>query len=135
MKIGNGLDKLLKRLKITQAAAAEKLGIGKSRLNQYIKNTREPDGKMLSLICDTFSTTPNVLYDIDIPDFNKALFSEIFIAMDKWLQKNGFELESKDKIDLAFILYEEISLEPEEQRTTSIISFDDFLKQKIKKAS
>lgn len=60
--IGSFLQKRLHQLGLTQQQAANILEISQSRLNQYLKNRREPDSKMLIRICKTFNTTPNFLF-------------------------------------------------------------------------
>ena len=60
--IGSFLQKRLHQLGLTQQQAANILEISQSRLNQYLKNRREPDSKMLIRICKTFNTTTNFLF-------------------------------------------------------------------------
>lgn len=63
--IGERLNSKLSELGLTQQRAADQLGISQSRLNQYLKNRREPDSQMLCKICETFGVTPNYLFGYD----------------------------------------------------------------------
>lgn len=71
--IGSFLQKRLHQLGLTQQQAADILEISQSRLNQYLKNRREPDSKMLMRICKAFNTTPNYLFGFNelSPEENK----------------------------------------------------------------
>lgn len=60
--IGERLQTKLSELGLTQQKAADRLGISQSRLNQYLKNKREPDSQMFVKICEAFDVTPNYLY-------------------------------------------------------------------------
>lgn len=66
--IGERLQAKLNGLGLTQQKAADKLGISQSRLNQYLKNKREPDSQMFVKICEAFDVTPNFLYGYDDGD-------------------------------------------------------------------
>lgn len=63
--IGERLNSKLSELGLTQQRAADRLGISQSRLNQYLKNRREPDSQMLCKICETFGITPNYLFGFE----------------------------------------------------------------------
>ena len=63
--IGEYLNQRLVELGLTQQRAADQLGISQSRLNQYLKDKREPDGQMLCKICRTFGVSPNRLFGFE----------------------------------------------------------------------
>lgn len=63
--IGQRLKEKIGQLGMTQQQAADKLGISQSRLNQYLKDRREPDGQMLCHICEVLGVTPNWLFGFD----------------------------------------------------------------------
>ena len=44
--IGERLNQKISELGLTQQRAADQLEISQSRLNQYLKNKREPDAQM-----------------------------------------------------------------------------------------
>lgn len=46
---------------LTQKALAERMGITPTRLNYWEKDKREPDVKMLNLLCRTLEVDPKVL--------------------------------------------------------------------------
>ena len=49
----------------TQKALAERMGITPTRLNYWEKDKREPDVKMLNLLCRTLEVDPKVLLSDD----------------------------------------------------------------------
>ena len=75
--IGERLNQRISELGLTQQRAADQLEISQSRLNQYLKNKREPDAQMFCKICHTFAVSPNWLYGFedkspaDLPKIDK----------------------------------------------------------------
>ena len=63
--IGERLHQRISELGLTQQRAADQLEISQSRLNQYLKNKREPDAQMFCRICRTFGVSPNWLYGFE----------------------------------------------------------------------
>ena len=63
--IGERLNQRISELGLTQQRAADQLEISQSRLNQYLKDKREPDAQMFCKICRTFAVSPNWLYRFD----------------------------------------------------------------------
>ena len=63
--IGERLKQRITELGLTQQRAADQLEISQSRLNQYLKDKREPDSQMFCKICRTFGITPNWLYGFE----------------------------------------------------------------------
>lgn len=63
--IGERLHSKISQLGLTQQRAADQLGISQSRLNQYLKDKREPDSQMFYKICKTFDVTPNFLFGFE----------------------------------------------------------------------
>lgn len=52
---------LRKREGLTQDELASKLGITRSRLNNFEQGIREPDFEMVELFCDFFNVEPSVI--------------------------------------------------------------------------
>ena len=63
--IGERLNQKISELGLTQQRAADQLEISQSRLNQYLKDKREPDARMFCKICRTFGVSPNWLYGFE----------------------------------------------------------------------
>ena len=83
--IGKRLNQRITELGLTQQRAADQLEISQSRLNQYLKDKREPDAQMFCKICRTFAVSPNWLYEFednspaDLPKIDKtALETAVF---------------------------------------------------------
>lgn len=137
--IGKNILKALKIKGIPQNKAAKDLGISPSRLNQYIKESREPDLKIILLLCDYLKITPNYLFGFENADTpplqftNKKDIIEIYLILEKWLSNNDCCLEPADKINLVFALYDRLIQKPKENWKDNIIELSDFF-IKMKKA-
>jgi len=118
--IGTRLKQKIAEMRLTQQQAADKLGISQSRLNQYLKNKREPDCQMLAHICRTLAVTPNFLFEFDDTaqptslQINKpALETALsFVFAYEKRCKKSFSAEQSAKI--VTVLYEIILTEPPE---------------------
>ena len=74
------IKQLRKREGLTQEELASKLGITRSRLNNFEQGIREPDFQMVELFCDYFNVDPNVIlgYDPVNPNYiPEGSFSEL----------------------------------------------------------
>ena len=61
MTLGEKIDYYRDKKGWTQKALAERMGITPTRLNYWEKDKREPDVKMLNLLCRTLDDNPKVL--------------------------------------------------------------------------
>ena len=88
--IGERLNQKISELGLTQQRAADRLEISQSRLNQYLKNKREPDSQMFCKICRTFEVSPNWLYGFDddfpvqAPKIDKAAMETAVLFLKKY---------------------------------------------------
>lgn len=88
--IGERLNQKISELGLTQQRAADRLEISQSRLNQYLKNKREPDSQMFCKICRTFEVSPNWLYGFDddfpvqVPKIDKAALETAVLFLKKY---------------------------------------------------
>ena len=103
--IGERLNSKLSELGLTQQRAADQLGISQSRLNQYLKDRREPDAQMLCKICETFGITPNHLFGFDdnAPagmKINKSALEAAILFLKKYetAHKKSFSAEQSARI-------------------------------------
>ena len=103
--IGERLNSKLSELGLTQQRAADQLGISQSRLNQYLKDRREPDAQMLCKICETFGITPNYLFGFDdnAPagmKINKSALEAAILFLKKYetAHKKSFSAEQSARI-------------------------------------
>lgn len=61
MRVGNRIENLRERAKVTQEELAEALHIGRSTLSGYETNRRAPDLEMLCKMADYFGVTTDYL--------------------------------------------------------------------------
>lgn len=55
--IGNNIKKLRQKYELTQEELAAKLGVSRSAMGNYERETRQPDIDMLIKMADTFNIT------------------------------------------------------------------------------
>lgn len=65
MSIGKRIIHYRTQRGMTQKALAEKMGISSTRLNYWEKDKREPDVKMINLLCKNLEIDPNRLLSED----------------------------------------------------------------------
>lgn len=124
--IGDRLKQRLHDLGYTQQKAADKIGISQSRLNQYLKNKREPNSQMIKLICQTFQITPSWLYAFDgesetgIAKTNKKALETAILFLKNYEKshKKSFSVEQQARI--IAIVYDIILTESEENANKAI---------------
>ena len=96
---------------LTQKALAERMGITPTRLNYWEKDKREPDVKMLNLLCKTLEIDPKALLSDEetekapapTEDSTRAISVE---ALEEMLIQGGFIRPGEDLSDddLDFLL-------------------------------
>ena len=124
--IGEKLKQRLTELGLTQQRAADQLEISQSRLNQYLKDKREPDSQMLCKICRTFDITPNWLYGFEdtVPNkaskLNKKALETAVLFLKKYEEshKKVFSVEKSARV--ITVVYEIIVSETEENAQKAI---------------
>ena len=92
----------------TQKALAERMGITPTRLNYWEKDKREPDLKMLNLLCRTLEVDPKILLSDEAPSEDSAgengkLGMEDVVNV---LMSLGFISEGHDLADSDFLFLE-----------------------------
>ena len=126
--IGKRLKEKINQLELTQQRAADKLGISQSRLNQYLKDKREPDGQMLCHICNTLGITPDWLFGFekDMPvenvKINKPALETAIVLLQNYAEKNGKFYTPEQQARIIAVIYDIIMSESEEKALKTIES-------------
>lgn len=120
--IGKRLQERLTLWGLTQQKAADRLGISQSRLNQYLKDKREPDSAMFCKICEVFEVTPNWLYgfDNDTPSVNRKVLETALLFLSKYTEKNNKSFSAEKAAKIVAVIYEIIASESEERAQKTI---------------
>ncbi|MGN0905203.1 MAG: helix-turn-helix domain-containing protein [Alphaproteobacteria bacterium] len=124
--IGERLKQKISQLGLTQQRAADRLGISQSRLNQYLKDKREPDSQMFCQICETFGVTPNWLYGYDSdsssesPKINKSALETAILFLKKYEDKHQKKFSAEQEARIVSIVYDIILSESEENAQKAI---------------
>ncbi len=120
--IGKRLQEKLSQLGLTQQKAADRLGISQSRLNQYLKDKREPDSAMFCKICEAFEVTPNWLYgfDSDSPSVNKGALETALLFLKKYEDKKKKTFSAEKEARIVSVIYDIILSESEEHAQKAI---------------
>ena len=115
--IGNRLKQKIAELRLTQQQTADKLGISQSRLNQYLKDKREPDSQMLCHICRSLAVTPNFLFGFDDAlstqsvQINKDALETAIAFTTAYASKNKKRYSPEQQAKIITVLYEIILTE------------------------
>ena len=120
--IGKRLQERLTLWGLTQQKAADRLGISQSRLNQDLKDKREPDSAMFCKICEVFEVTPNWLYgfDNDTPSVNRKVLETALLFLSKYTEKNNKSFSPEKAAKIVAVIYEIIASESEERAQKTI---------------
>ena len=124
--IGERLKQRITELGLTQQRAADQLEISQSRLNQYLKDKREPDSQMFCKICRTFDITPNWLYGFEEPSsaekmkINRVALETAVLFLKKYEEahKKKFSVEKSARV--ITVVYDIIVSESEENAQKAI---------------
>ena len=105
--------------------AADQLGISQSRLNQYLKNRREPDSQMLCKICETFGITPNYLfgYDENAPaglKISKAALESAILFLKKYETAHQKNFSAEQSARIISVVYDIVLSESAENAQKAI---------------
>ena len=109
--IGERLNQRISELGLTQQRAADQLEISQSRLNQYLKNKREPDAQMFCKICRTFSVSPNWLYGFednspaDLPKIDKTALETAVLFLKKYEEKHQKSFSAEKSARIITVVY------------------------------
>ena len=107
-------------LNITQQRAADQLEISQSRLNQYLKDKREPDAQMFCKICRTFSVSPNWLYGFEdtspaeAPKIDKSALETAVLFLKKYEEKHHKSFSAEKSARIITVVYDIILSESAE---------------------
>lgn len=124
--IGQRLKEKIRQLELTQQQAADKLGISQSRLNQYLNDRREPDGKMLCHICEVLGVTPNWLFGFDGEEalesvkINKKALETAILLLAGYAHKNKKSYKPEKQAHIIAVIYDIIMSESEEKAAKTI---------------
>ena len=124
--IGERLHQKIAELGLTQQRAADQLGISQSRLNQYLKDKREPDGQMLCKICHTFEISPNQLYGFDdVPaagdaKINKSALETSILFLKKYEENHHKSFSPERFSKIVTVVYDIILSESEENAQKAV---------------
>lgn len=128
--IGKNILTALKNKGISQYKAAKDLGMGASRLNQYITGARTPDPDTILALCKYLNVTTDFLYGNDssitttqneTSEIDAEALSEIFEAIEAWEQQKRFKLTTKYKTTLALALYPDVIVEEQTEKKKAIV--------------
>ena len=118
--IGERLHQRISELGLTQQRAADQLEISQSRLNQYLKNKREPDAQMFCKICRTFSVSPNWLYGFEdkspaeAPKIDKSALETAVLFLKKYEEKHHKSFSAEKSARIITVVYDIILSESAE---------------------
>ena len=124
--IGERLNQRISELGLTQQRAADQLEISQSRLNQYLKNKREPDSQMFCKICRTFDVSPNWLYGFDdvLPaeetKINKVAIETAVLFLKKYEENHKKSFSAEKSARIITVVYEIIVSESPENAQKAI---------------
>ena len=124
--IGERLQTKLNDLGLTQQKAADKLGISQSRLNQYLKNKREPDSQMFVKICGAFDVTPNYLYGYDddraarSDKINREALASAILFLLKYEQTHKKTFSPEQAANIVSVVYDIVITESPENAQRAI---------------
>lgn len=124
--IGERLNQKISELGLTQQRAADQLEISQSRLNQYLKNKREPDSQMFCKICRTFNVSPNWLYGFDeapaaeSPKINKIALETAVLFLKKYEENHKKYFSAEKAARIVTVVYEIIVSESPENAQKAI---------------
>lgn len=124
--IGERLNQRISELGLTQQRAANQLEISQSRLNQYLKNKREPDSQMFCKICRTFNVSPNWLYGFDdvlpaeAPKINKVAIETAVLFLKKYEENHKKSFSAEKSARIITVVYEIIVSESPENAQKAI---------------
>ena len=110
--IGERLHQRISELGLTQQRAADQLEISQSRLNQYLKNKREPDAQMFCRICRTFSVSPNWLYGFEdgspaeAPKIDKSALETAVLFLKKYEEKHHKSFSAEKSARIITVAYD-----------------------------
>ena len=110
--IGERLKIRISELNLTQQRAADQLGISQSRLNQYLKDKREPDAQMFCKICRTFAITPNWLYGFedsspaDLQKINKEALETAILFLKRYEEKHKKSFSAEKSARIITVVYD-----------------------------
>ncbi len=114
--IGERLHQRISELGLTQQRAADQLEISQSRLNQYLKNKREPDAQMFCRICHTFGVSPNWLYGFEekppeISKINKTALESAVLFLKKYEESHHKSFSAEQAARIVTVVYDIIVTE------------------------
>ena len=118
--IGERLNQRLSELGLTQQRAADQLEISQSRLNQYLKNKREPDAQMFCKICHTFAVSPNWLYGFEdnspagLPKIDKTALETAVLFLKKYEENHQKSFSAEKSARIITVVYDIIVSESAE---------------------
>lgn len=125
--IGERLHERLTELGLTQQRAADQLEISQSRLNQYLKNKREPDTKMFDKICRTFGITPNRLYGyeelqppVTSPKISKEALETAVLFLKKYEENHKKSFSAEQSARIIAVVYDIVVSESAENAQKAI---------------
>lgn len=118
--IGERLKQRISELGLTQQRAADQLEISQSRLNQYLKDRREPDALMFCKICRTFSVSPNRLYGFDetapaqTPQIDKSALESAVLFLKRYEEAHKKSFSAAKSARIITVVYDIIISESPE---------------------
>ncbi len=124
--IGQRLNQRISELGLTQQRAADQLEISQSRLNQYLKDKREPDGQMFCRICRTFGVTPNWLYGFEekspaeLPKIDKTALEAAVLFLKKYEDSHHKSFSAEQAARIVSVVYDIIVTESTENAQKAI---------------
>lgn len=124
--IGQRLNQRISELGLTQQRAADQLEISQSRLNQYLKDKREPDGQMFCRICRTFGVTPNWLYGFEekspaeLPKIDKTALEAAVLFLKKYENSHNKSFSAEQAARIVSVVYDIIVTESTENAQKAI---------------
>lgn len=124
--IGERLKQRIAELNLTQQRAADQLDISQSRLNQYLKDKREPNAQMLCKICHTFGISPNRLYgfeetsDSQTSKINKEALETALLFLKKYEEKHQKTFSADKSARIIMVFYDIIVSESVENAQKAI---------------
>ena len=124
--IGERLNQRLSELGLTQQRAADQLEISQSRLNQYLKNKREPDARMFCKICRTFAVSPNWLYGFEnnspaeMPKIDKTALEAAILFLKKYEESHQKSFSAEKSARIITVVYDIVVSETAENAQKAI---------------
>ena len=124
--IGERLQQRIAQLGLTQQRAADQLNISQSRLNQYLKDKREPDGAMFCKICRTFGVTPDWLYGFEqsspaeLPKIDKTALENAVLFLKKYESSHQKSFSAEQSARIISVVYDIVLSESAENAQKAI---------------